>query len=98
MAGGIFWAFMILLYLASTLYHGLPIGKVKHCFRIIEHSAIFILIAVTAEGVETEGQMDFLQKEKCKEAQGFYLSRPMATQEAERFLYEYGTMKAASAK
>jgi hemolysin III len=37
----------ILLYLASTLYHAWPIGKVKRCFRIIEHSAIFILIAGT---------------------------------------------------
>jgi len=38
---------MILVYLASTLYHAWPIGKVKHRFRIIEHSAIFILIAGT---------------------------------------------------
>jgi hemolysin III len=38
---------MILLYLASTLYHAWPIGKTKRCFRIIEHSAIFILIAGT---------------------------------------------------
>lgn len=37
----------ILLYLASTLYHAWPAGKVKRCFRIIEHSAIFILIAGT---------------------------------------------------
>jgi len=40
-------ASMILLYLASTLYHAWPIGKTKRCFRIIEHSAIFILIAGT---------------------------------------------------
>ena len=38
---------MILLYLTSTLYHAWPIGKAKSCFRIIEHSAIFILIAGT---------------------------------------------------
>jgi hemolysin III len=38
---------MILLYLASTLYHAWPIGKAKRCFRIIEHSAIFVLIAGT---------------------------------------------------
>lgn len=44
---GMFSASIILLYLASTLYHALPIGKVKRCFRIIEHSAIFILIAGT---------------------------------------------------
>ena len=28
----IFCASMIPLYLASTLYHALPIGKAKHCF------------------------------------------------------------------
>lgn len=38
---------MVLLYLVSTLYHALPRGKAKRCFRIIEHSAIFILIAGT---------------------------------------------------
>jgi hemolysin III len=38
---------MILLYLASTLYHAWPIGKAKRCLRIIKHSAIFILIAGT---------------------------------------------------
>jgi hemolysin III len=43
----VFASSMILLYLASTLYHAWPIGKVKSCFRIIEHSAIFILIAGT---------------------------------------------------
>ena len=43
----LFCASMILLYLASTLYHALPTGKVKRCFRVIEHSAIFILIAGT---------------------------------------------------
>jgi len=43
----VFCASMILLYLASTLYHALPTGKAKRCFRIIEHCAIFILIAGT---------------------------------------------------
>ena len=43
----VFAASTILLYLASTLYHAWPVGRVKHCFRIIEHSAIFILIAGT---------------------------------------------------
>jgi len=38
---------MLLLYLSSTLYHSLPIGETKRCFRIIEHSAIFVLIAGT---------------------------------------------------
>ncbi len=43
----IFAATMILLYLSSTLYHALPVGKTKRVFRVIEHSAIFLLIAGT---------------------------------------------------
>lgn len=38
---------MIVLYLTSTLYHTLPKGETKRVFRIIEHSAIFLLIAGT---------------------------------------------------
>ncbi len=43
----VFAATMVLLYLASTLYHALPIGRAKRVFRVIEHSAIFLLIAGT---------------------------------------------------
>jgi hemolysin III len=43
----VFSASMILLYLASALYHAWPIGKAKSYFRIIEHSVIFLLIAGT---------------------------------------------------
>lgn len=43
----IFAATMVLLYLASTLYHALPAGRAKRVFRVIEHSAIFLLIAGT---------------------------------------------------
>ncbi|MBU0481142.1 MAG: hemolysin III family protein [Proteobacteria bacterium] len=43
----IFSATIILLYLASALYHLLPAGKAKRIFRVIEHSAIFLLIAGT---------------------------------------------------
>jgi hemolysin III len=43
----VFAASMILLYLASALYHALPPGKGKQVFRVIEHSAIFFLIAGT---------------------------------------------------
>lgn len=38
---------MILLYLSSMLYHGLPKGRAKRLFQVIEHSAIFLLIAGT---------------------------------------------------
>lgn len=43
----IFAATMVLLYLASTLYHALPAGRAKRVFRVIEHAAIFLLIAGT---------------------------------------------------
>lgn len=43
----VFAATMLLLYLASTLYHALPHSRAKRVFRIIEHSAIFLLIAGT---------------------------------------------------
>jgi len=34
-------------------------------------------IAVTAEGVETSEQLDFLKSEKCDSAQGYYFAKPM---------------------
>lgn len=43
----LFAATMVLLYLTSTLYHALPAGKTKRVFQVIEHSAIFLLIAGT---------------------------------------------------
>ena len=43
----VFAATMVLLYLASTLYHALPRGKAKRVFQVIEHSAIYLVIAGT---------------------------------------------------
>jgi diguanylate cyclase (GGDEF)-like protein len=43
-------------------------------------------LEVTAEGVETEGQLQFLSEHKCKEAQGYYLSRPLSAPQAGTFL------------
>ncbi|MCG5534493.1 PAQR family membrane homeostasis protein TrhA [Ectothiorhodospira mobilis] len=44
----IFSATMVLLYLASTLYHAVPpVGRAKRVFRVLDHSAIFLLIAGT---------------------------------------------------
>ena len=42
----IFSATAAILYLASTLYHALPAGKAKRIFRVIEHSAIYLLIVM----------------------------------------------------
>jgi hemolysin III len=46
-AFSIYGASLILLYLASTLYHSIQHPKTKAVFRILDHSAIFLLIAGT---------------------------------------------------
>ncbi len=43
----VFGVTMVLLYLASTLYHSLTHEAAKRLFRIIDHTAIFLLIAGT---------------------------------------------------
>ena len=43
----VFAASMITLYLASTLYHALTHDGAKRVFRMLDHSAIFLLIAGT---------------------------------------------------
>lgn len=46
-SASIFATSMVLLYLASTLYHCLPRNRAKEVFRVIDHIAIFLLIAGT---------------------------------------------------
>jgi hemolysin III len=41
----VFGASMVTLYLASTLYHALTHDRAKRFFRMLDHSAIFLLIA-----------------------------------------------------
>ena len=43
----VFGAALILLYTASTLYHSIPLPRVKAVLRTLDHSAIFVLIAGT---------------------------------------------------
>jgi EAL domain-containing protein (putative c-di-GMP-specific phosphodiesterase class I) len=38
-------------------------------------------LRVVAEGVETAEELEFLQAHQCDEAQGFYLSRPVRSQQ-----------------
>ncbi|HCL90731.1 MAG TPA: hemolysin III [Candidatus Atribacteria bacterium] len=43
----IYGASLILLYMSSTLYHSFVNPKIKNIFRILDHSAIYLLIAGT---------------------------------------------------
>ncbi len=43
----IFGATLVLLYAASTLYHSIPWPKAKQVFHVLDHSAIYLLIAGT---------------------------------------------------
>jgi hemolysin III len=44
---GIFTGTMLLVYLGSTVYHSWPQTRVKSVLQVIDHSAIFLLIAGT---------------------------------------------------
>src|SRR3989442_2678236 len=43
----VFGCTIVLLYLASTLYHALPRTRAKRVFRMLDHEAIFLFIAGT---------------------------------------------------
>lgn len=46
-SASIFAATAVLLYVASMLYHAVPLGRLKRIFQTADHSAIFLLIAGT---------------------------------------------------
>lgn len=46
-AFSIYGGCIILMFLSSTLYHSIPIEKVKRVLRVFDHSSIFLFIAGT---------------------------------------------------
>ncbi|MFC3772452.1 EAL domain-containing protein [Paenibacillus sp. GCM10012303] len=52
-------------------------------------------LKVVAEGVETQEQFDYLQREQCDMLQGYYFSPPVPADRFESLLREYGSRKAA---
>ena len=46
-------------------------------------------LSVIAEGVETEGQLNFLRSQGCDEMQGFYFSRPVPAPAFEQLLRDH---------
>jgi hemolysin III len=45
--GAVFGTTLLLLYCASTLYHAIPLPRVRSVFRVLDHAAIYLLIAGT---------------------------------------------------
>jgi len=45
--GSVFGTTLLLLYCASTLYHAIPSPRAKTVFRVLDHAAIYLLIAGT---------------------------------------------------
>lgn len=41
----VFGCTLLLMYVSSTLYHSITDPKLKHIFRIVDHSSIYLLIA-----------------------------------------------------
>ncbi|HEY9885613.1 MAG TPA: bifunctional diguanylate cyclase/phosphodiesterase [Thermosynechococcaceae cyanobacterium] len=52
---------------------------------------------ITAEGIETQEQLDYLQKRGCEEGQGFYFSRPVPADVIAQMLKESSQQMAAIA-
>jgi EAL domain-containing protein (putative c-di-GMP-specific phosphodiesterase class I) len=44
---------------------------------------------VVSEGVETQEQLDWLTDNNCKEAQGYFITRPLAVRDFERFVQAF---------
>ena len=89
-------------YSALSYLQRFPISNLKidrsFISRIPEHADSVVLtqaiiamglalgMSVTAEGVETIGQMDFLKRAGCHEMQGFFFSKPVGPEAFERLL------------
>ena len=89
--------FSSLSYLAKFPVHELKLdqsfvrslledGQIRALSSAIISIGHRLQLTVVAEGVETAGQLDFLQQEGCDMAQGYYFARPVPAAELEQWL------------
>ncbi len=88
-------------YSSMSYLHKLPVTKLKIDKSFVDEiqtggsgiaivKAIIVLaktfgLQITAEGVETKEQLDFLQEHGCDEIQGYYYSKPLALKDLKNF-------------
>ena len=58
----------------------------RRLVSLILDIAKYLEVAVVAEGVETEGQLNILREGKCDVVQGYYFSRPLPAEEFEALI------------
>jgi EAL domain-containing protein (putative c-di-GMP-specific phosphodiesterase class I) len=57
--------------------------------RRIGHMGQILKIKVVAEGVEEEGQVDFLKSIGCEQCQGYYFSKPLSVDSFEKMYFDF---------
>lgn len=77
------------LFVSDMLYNPRSTAIVKATIGL----AVDLGVAVTAEGVETQEQYDFLARLGCTEVQGYYFSRPVSADTAMRMMKEPPLLK-----
>jgi EAL domain-containing protein (putative c-di-GMP-specific phosphodiesterase class I) len=76
------------LKIDQSFVHALNLNKEKN--DIIVSTVIdmgsHLQHRVVAEGIENQGQLDFLRNNRCAEGQGYFFSRPLAAKQMESML------------
>lgn len=63
--------------------------RAGNVFNSIVHTAKMLGLEILSEGVETQGQIDFLSEIGCDLVQGYYFAKPMDEKEAMAFFGKY---------
>lgn len=74
------------LKLDMKFVQGTKISSNRNILSFIISLAQWLHLAVTAEGVETQEQVQFLQSLNCNWAQGYYYAKPLPQSEFEKML------------
>ncbi|ESR23762.1 diguanylate cyclase/phosphodiesterase (GGDEF & EAL domains) with PAS/PAC sensor(s) [Lutibaculum baratangense AMV1] len=71
-----------------------PAGDARAIVQAILGLGHALGMSVTAEGVETDEQLLLLQSDQCEEVQGYLMSRPLSTQDADLIVSTQKTRQA----